>query len=972
MDTLAPYLIKGAPRGIDPRGDVQDMPPDSLLDAWNVDVTHPHNAISRRPGTRRFSSTKTPIGNTSYDHTARILRLFWWRRSSGDRLLVAIVRVSAPSDWTVDTAYVAGQYASPTTANDYVYECTTAGTSHAVTEPTWPTTLGETIADGTATWTCRSEDLAEVHYNDPYDNNDFTKALKDGVAATGQFPVGNTYPAISVLNDRMFIATGVDDSISNVAFNGTSINTNVGLDAPDDAPTLAAQAGGSVDVGSREYVYTFYNSITGTESTESAGNSINTTDANRTVRISACTALPTDADTYRVYRRGLGGSVYRLILETQTNLNTGNEDDVLADVHLGYDTPPTYGGPPPTTKFCTAHKSRMLWAYKTDTSGTVEPNVIYISEPGYPAMADPMSSIAVRRDDGDEITGMATIFETVYVFKRHHVYLLSEDPQLLYRAESILTDGPVGTISPGTIVSVEGQVFYLSEQGIVGLTGREIKSVVPDPSTFRRNAMHQRLHFEWTNMDGLDYTVYLGLSDTTYTCYTYWPPAIETWVPNGLYDGGVAPGGLTKFVRPTKGVCDWFYYTIGDGVSGGTEPEWSRVYGGETDDTTPPSGTITWTTGWGPDNVFYINGRRLTTGNFTVADGATVSIDCESYAVPLSFADTTLSVRLLSDNGLLATLSPDTPEGGYVEEPRKQFELSINWDLAAEFFAINVPTRDEYWCYVASNDSEYIDTILIYNYRTGAFSRHTCFASSACFTEPVEMGTDTSVRSYPLMGDYDGVVWQGLDEGNIERDLAEGTLRANSGTGAITFSHPSWTLTDAGAVFPTAGTDVTGLRGTTVLLTDANGFRYTGIITANDATTLTVRNWLLGRYPFPGSFTYYIGGMDANFVTPWLDLNNPEDVKQVKQILVFCEQRGDNVEIEMRFSDTADAIDAPSWATWRRYTTDFSPTDNPFARLPVTGGRCRYVSMRIGNFAADDPFIVQSYGLKYIKTGAKS
>ncbi len=38
----------------------------------------------------------------------------------------------------------------------YVYECTTAGTSHATTEPTWPTS--GTVADGadTLVWTCRS------------------------------------------------------------------------------------------------------------------------------------------------------------------------------------------------------------------------------------------------------------------------------------------------------------------------------------------------------------------------------------------------------------------------------------------------------------------------------------------------------------------------------------------------------------------------------------------------------------------------------------------------------------------------------------------------------------------------------------------------------------------------------------------------------------------------------------------------
>lgn len=37
----------------------------------------------------------------------------------------------------------------------FVYECTTAGTGSATTEPTWPTTAGSTVTDGTIVWTCR-------------------------------------------------------------------------------------------------------------------------------------------------------------------------------------------------------------------------------------------------------------------------------------------------------------------------------------------------------------------------------------------------------------------------------------------------------------------------------------------------------------------------------------------------------------------------------------------------------------------------------------------------------------------------------------------------------------------------------------------------------------------------------------------------------------------------------------------------
>lgn len=57
-------------------------------------------------------------------------------------------------DWATATAYSLGDLVEPTTPNGKVYKCTTAGTSHASTEPTWPTaSIGSTVSDGTVVWT---------------------------------------------------------------------------------------------------------------------------------------------------------------------------------------------------------------------------------------------------------------------------------------------------------------------------------------------------------------------------------------------------------------------------------------------------------------------------------------------------------------------------------------------------------------------------------------------------------------------------------------------------------------------------------------------------------------------------------------------------------------------------------------------------------------------------------------------------
>jgi len=57
-----------------------------------------------------------------------------------------------------DTVYTIGEYVEPTRANatGLVYECTSGGTSDS-SEPTWPTTIWDTVNDNTVEWTAVGE-----------------------------------------------------------------------------------------------------------------------------------------------------------------------------------------------------------------------------------------------------------------------------------------------------------------------------------------------------------------------------------------------------------------------------------------------------------------------------------------------------------------------------------------------------------------------------------------------------------------------------------------------------------------------------------------------------------------------------------------------------------------------------------------------------------------------------------------------
>lgn len=92
--------------------------------------------------------------------------------------------------WASATAYILKDYVEPTTPNDYIYECTTAGTSGG-SEPTWGTTEGGTTTDGTVIWTCRIDPTIKYGiiehteiFNDIYPHREGTISSVDGADIT--------------------------------------------------------------------------------------------------------------------------------------------------------------------------------------------------------------------------------------------------------------------------------------------------------------------------------------------------------------------------------------------------------------------------------------------------------------------------------------------------------------------------------------------------------------------------------------------------------------------------------------------------------------------------------------------------------------------------------------------------------------------------------------------------------------------
>jgi len=115
------------------------------------------------------------------------------------------------SAWAPSIAYALNDGVTAVTPNDlYWYECTTAGTSGTV-EPVWPLTVGATVNDGTAIWTCR----LQAQWKGIIDENAGAK-LK-GLINSGYTAIPNFGVVYQALTD-LWVSVWWDNAVTQRAF----------------------------------------------------------------------------------------------------------------------------------------------------------------------------------------------------------------------------------------------------------------------------------------------------------------------------------------------------------------------------------------------------------------------------------------------------------------------------------------------------------------------------------------------------------------------------------------------------------------------------------------------------------------------------------------------------------------------------------------------------------------------------------
>jgi hypothetical protein len=154
-------------------------------------------------------------------------------------VVAPVITAGAAAVARANTAvYALGALVIPATANGFYYKATTAGTSGA-TIPTYPTTVGGTVVDGTVTWTCMGK-VALVVGTD-YEVRPGGVFLLPGAAMTDGEAITRAYTKAGATKVEMLTASGKEYEFVFVGLNEARSGKKVKITAHRVKPGFMQQ-----------------------------------------------------------------------------------------------------------------------------------------------------------------------------------------------------------------------------------------------------------------------------------------------------------------------------------------------------------------------------------------------------------------------------------------------------------------------------------------------------------------------------------------------------------------------------------------------------------------------------------------------------------------------------------------------------------------------------------------------------------
>lgn len=291
---------------------------------------------------------------------------------------------------------------------------------------------------------------------------------------------GTARPSFIQFRDLAFFFNGTN---APQVWDGANLR-QVGITAPASAPTESSQgtAGSLTQTATYVYAYTYYNSVTGAESSPSDFLSVTLTASNDDVTLGLTAGSSSTADTIRIWRTVADGN--ELFLDGTAAIGSTSYNSTKADDELG--RPMEMDNTRITV--LASHSAKYPAVAGNRIFVATDDNEVRWSKIGYQqAMPESFEVKAVadtmgRHGNADKIVGLASVLDTAIVLKQRSIGRLEP---VGFQDQSLVSDnqifkyvelsGEVGAVSHWASVQVENELLFVGRENIYRTNGQYVR-----------------------------------------------------------------------------------------------------------------------------------------------------------------------------------------------------------------------------------------------------------------------------------------------------------------------------------------------------------------------------------------------------------------------------------------------------------------------------------------------------------------
>lgn len=653
----------------------------------------------------------------------------------------------------------------------------------------------------------------------------------------------------------------------------------------------------------------------------------------------------------RIYRQNPGSTVFRWLVDVVVGTTTYS-DDAFDDLQ-GNDAANTRRGHPAPHRICAVYSNRLFLGNESDN-----PSSSKYSDPNtenFPGT----NEFKVDENDGDELTGYASMFGGLVIFKQNSIHFLTGSGPTTFRLIKVL-DG-IGCVSHNTIAPSPGGLYFLAEDGVYLFDGRSARylSHSQQPEFQKLDRLLARNAVGVYDISTHQYIVSFdqggnGLGDIVEESPSLlsarWPMNTDGVADVGSRDFTTAVGTVLFTEDQTRGQVAYF--------NGGARMEAALVF------LNNPFVAL-WFRGH-PDlaGVDGIISSGTTSGGFSLTatkSGGQLEVTAEVYdggglqqsVTAFASYDDWHHIAFGHDGTTLALwidgeMQVSKPQGAIT------WDATPIWRLGADITVLlHLNGFIQNVLYIGSKTTFPADSlvrrIFAVESSQGEGQRPTfAFDEETQSWAKWDKGFDTLVlaehtsRQNDVLAGRNGFVNKLLDG---DRDGAGFILGGPRGDSGALTSESGPTIEDTSNLFPTEDDGLAGVEFTAVP-SDTTEATQKRIILYNTTTKLH-----LDRSLDPAvTGIYYIGPIDLYWESRWMDMGDPAVIKLLQKLRLWAAENSATVTFKHKTND------AETWTT-----TTFSTVDEFIEILYESNYRGRKIKLRFEHITTDETVELQSW-----------